>query len=147
MSLPPAPGAAFVAVALGFASCATAGVAIRRAVAASAANSRNAMCMSDSPCRGLREFLGCQRANRKRVDRVRQEVTYPCEDGLMSFESWLSAERLRHDEERKVPAARGSPGVPDVLGAVVVDLELHRSEIGESLTERGRDVHHGRSGR
>src|SRR5215475_14207704 len=101
MSLPPAAvAAAFVAPPFDFASCASAaGAAIRIAVAARAANSRWSMCMSDSPCRWSGEFFGCQRADRERVDMVRQKIADACEDGLMALEPGLAAKRLRHDEQ------------------------------------------------
>ena len=62
------------------------------------------------------------------MNRVRQQIVHAGQAPAGGVATRNPGERLRHDEQRKVPAAAGGAGVADVLGAVVVDFERGRSE-------------------
>ena len=93
------------------------------------------------------ELFGRERPNRKSMNRKRKEVGHPGHHRLMALESGQTAERLGHDDERKVPAAAGRASVPGVRRAVVVEIEGHRLEIRQAGAQRRGDVDQERSGR
>src|SRR5438046_1863281 len=81
------------------------------------------------------------------MNRMRKQIGDSRHDGLVTLQPRQPVERLRHDHQRKVPAARCCAGVAGMLGAVVVDLERHGRKVGEAHAQCGRNVGHDRSGR
>ena len=87
------------------------------------------------------ELVGCKRANRERMHRMRDQVADAIEHGTVPREPGEPEEVLGHDRDRKVPAAGRGAGMPGVLGAVVGDFENDRRERAKPRLERGGGVH------
>ena len=60
------------------------------------------------------------------MNRMGQEVVDAGKRRLMALQPRYAAERLRHDQQRKVPATGRRTRMPDVLGAVIVYFQGER---------------------
>lgn len=71
---------------------------------------------------------------------MRQQVADPRQHLLMTFQPRYADERVRHDEQRKVPPAAGRARVPLVVGAVIVDFQCAGEEILQPRPKRRRNI-------
>ncbi len=69
-----------------------------------------------------------ERRERQRVDRARHEIAERRVDGSVPLEARAAAEPVRDHQAGVVAAARSRSRMPDVLGAVVDDLQVRRGE-------------------
>jgi hypothetical protein len=74
------------------------------------------------------------------VNRVRYEIGDFAENPLMPFEARQAGERIRHNGQGKVPAARRSAGMTCVGGAVVANIEALGCERCEARPKERRHV-------
>jgi len=65
------------------------------------------------------------------------EVADAIEDRAVAGDPGQTCEVLRHDEQRKVPAAARSARVSDMLRAVVGELEDNRRQRLEPIAQQG----------
>ena len=86
-------------------------------------------------------LVGVERGERERVDALPHEIVERRIDGSVSLEARAAAKPVGNDEARKMPAAR-RPRMPDVLRAVVDDLEVRRRE---PLAQSRLDLSDGRA--
>ena len=76
---------------------------------------------------GAAPLVGVERGERERVDALPHEIAERRIDGSVSLEARAAAEPVGDDDAGEMPAAC-RPRMPDVLRAVVDDLEVRRRE-------------------
>lgn len=78
---------------------------------------------------------------------MRQKIVDAIQHLLVTLEPRNSAKGIRHDQQGKVPAAPGGAGMARMFGAVVMDFERGRVEVGEARAQCRHDIGHDSPGR
>ena len=85
-------------------------------------------------------LVGGQRLDLQSVDREGEQIADAGQHLLMALESRNSGKRVRHDQQRKVPGATGRAGVPNVIGAVVLDFQGSRRQVSQPFPQPVRTL-------